>query len=313
MTRTGKIGRLPYRLRNELNEKIRDGVPGREILDWLNATKEARAVVTQQFEGRPISEQNLTEWKAGGYLDWERHMEATEWVENLIGKTEELADKMDRNDLWRSLADRVSMLVAVELGRSLEEVAADSELSSLERVEAILKINTATEKLRRGDHSRKRLAWQAECKLMEYEAEEEDKRVEAAQKAYSSQLFAAHMQQHEQRHAERMEVMCREAEAAAAKGPAKAKAPAPPVSKPEMSPAPMAAPATQGGGEVWARENGGPGPQNAPGIQGESGPIKVNQPCGDTASRETAVPVENPEPPVEVPVNYWEGYPWNSK
>jgi hypothetical protein len=75
----------------------------------------------------------------------------------------------------------------------------------------------------------------------------------------------------------------------------------------------MAAPGPQGGGEVWARENGGPGPGNAPGIQGESGSIKVNQPSGACTSCETAVPVENPEPPFEVPVNYWEGYPWTAK
>ena len=35
-----KIGRLPFAVRNELNERIRDGAQGAELLDWLNGLKE---------------------------------------------------------------------------------------------------------------------------------------------------------------------------------------------------------------------------------------------------------------------------------
>ena len=36
---------------------------------WLPG---ARAVLKQEFGARPIDKQNLSGWKLGGYVDWER-------------------------------------------------------------------------------------------------------------------------------------------------------------------------------------------------------------------------------------------------
>lgn len=64
-----KIGRLPFAIRNELNERIRDGATGLDVLDWLNATKEMRKVCREQKCG-PVTAQNLTDWRSSGYADW---------------------------------------------------------------------------------------------------------------------------------------------------------------------------------------------------------------------------------------------------
>lgn len=64
-----KIGRLPFAIRNELNERIRDGVKGTDILSWLNATKEFKAVMKSEKCG-PLNPQNLTDWRDTGYADW---------------------------------------------------------------------------------------------------------------------------------------------------------------------------------------------------------------------------------------------------
>lgn len=64
-----KIGRLPFAIRNELNERIRDGVGGPEILDWLNAAKETRKILRELKAGE-INAQNLTDWRSSGYRDW---------------------------------------------------------------------------------------------------------------------------------------------------------------------------------------------------------------------------------------------------
>jgi hypothetical protein len=64
-----KIGRLPYAIRNELNERIRDGVKGTDILAWLNASKEFKAVMKSEKCG-PLNSQNLTDWRDSGYDDW---------------------------------------------------------------------------------------------------------------------------------------------------------------------------------------------------------------------------------------------------
>lgn len=64
-----KIGRLPFAIRNELNERIRDGVGGPEILAWLNAAKETRKILRELKAGE-INAQNLTDWRSSGYRDW---------------------------------------------------------------------------------------------------------------------------------------------------------------------------------------------------------------------------------------------------
>lgn len=71
-----KIGRLPFALRNELNERIRDGVTGSIILPWLNATPEYDAV-KGEFEGADINPTNLTDWRNTGYADWLKDQQDT--------------------------------------------------------------------------------------------------------------------------------------------------------------------------------------------------------------------------------------------
>lgn len=64
-----KIGRLPFAIRNELNERIRDGVGGSEILTWLNGLPSTRKILRELKSGE-INAQNLTDWRSTGYKDW---------------------------------------------------------------------------------------------------------------------------------------------------------------------------------------------------------------------------------------------------
>ena len=57
--RTGKIARLDFALRNVINGMIRDGRTAAEII----------AFATQQG-GPDLNEQNVTNWRQGGYQDW---------------------------------------------------------------------------------------------------------------------------------------------------------------------------------------------------------------------------------------------------
>ena len=79
-----KIGRLPFAVRNELNERIRDGAQGAELLDWLNGLKETKRILREMGGPRSvaaetggprsvaaaINAQNLTDWRSTGYKDW---------------------------------------------------------------------------------------------------------------------------------------------------------------------------------------------------------------------------------------------------
>lgn len=77
-----KIGRLPFAVRNELNERIRDGEGGPAILAWLNAGKATRRVLRELKAGE-INAQNLTDWRSGGYADWLADQERADRIRRL--------------------------------------------------------------------------------------------------------------------------------------------------------------------------------------------------------------------------------------
>lgn len=69
--RTGKIARLPFDIRTEVNQWLRDGVPYAQIIAFLAAKG-----YDGSTESRPtINEQNLTNWKDGGHQDWLKEQE----------------------------------------------------------------------------------------------------------------------------------------------------------------------------------------------------------------------------------------------
>ena len=81
MTRNGKIARLPKEIREELNRRLDDGEEGLKLIEWLNGLPEVQKILASDFEGRPIASCNLTEWKNGGFLDWQARREAREMVD----------------------------------------------------------------------------------------------------------------------------------------------------------------------------------------------------------------------------------------
>jgi hypothetical protein len=68
--RNGKIANLPNDIREELNHRLLEGEPGRELAAWLNALPEVQSILATLFNGSGISEVNLTHWRQGGYLQW---------------------------------------------------------------------------------------------------------------------------------------------------------------------------------------------------------------------------------------------------
>jgi len=82
-TRTGKIARLPHAIREQLNLRIQDNERGKSLLQWLNDLPEVQTVLNEHFAGKPISHQNLTEWKQGGFIDWQMRQDALQLANNL--------------------------------------------------------------------------------------------------------------------------------------------------------------------------------------------------------------------------------------
>jgi hypothetical protein len=153
-TRRGKIARLPRAIRETLNRRLSDGEMAHSLLIWLNAQPEVQSILTQQFEGRPITEQNLSEWRHSGYLDWQQ----TEFFrESLTGLAEEL-QSLGLGPDQEPIADRAAALQSLALVRLL--LAACAEPVSDRREQRILTLVRSLNTVRRCDHDLERVQLQ---------------------------------------------------------------------------------------------------------------------------------------------------------
>ena len=81
--RKSKIGRLPFNIREELNHMLADNLPAKDILHWLNSHPTVRRFMKILFQGRDITEQNLSEWRQGGHEEWLTYHSTIETVRDL--------------------------------------------------------------------------------------------------------------------------------------------------------------------------------------------------------------------------------------
>jgi hypothetical protein len=199
VTRNGKIARLPYSLRDILNCRLHNGESGTKLVKWLNGLEDVQEVLADEFGGRPINEQNLSEWKQGGFEDWLRHQETREWVQKLADESADLEEVA--GDL--SVADRLAPPLAVLLGRWIHEVAARAQ-NDPEQRKALLAIAREVAELRRSDHTAERLRiererWDAEQQEKENEELEKLKREAEGAEIYARILLAHVKQNYEEK------------------------------------------------------------------------------------------------------------------
>jgi hypothetical protein len=145
-TRNGKIARLPRAIREQLNRRCDDGEPGKRLVEWLNSLPEVLAVLAAEFAGRPVSEQNLSEWKQGGYLDWQKQEEKRDWVRQLSEDADQL--EIAAGDV--ELSNRLSVVLAAELGQAARQLLEETT-DPQERWERLQEILRELARLRRED------------------------------------------------------------------------------------------------------------------------------------------------------------------
>jgi hypothetical protein len=85
-----KIGRLPFAVRTELNERIRDGATGTAILEWIN-THPAWLKINRELGTASVSPQNLTDWRGTGYKDWLGEQDKTARLRSLASLSQSIA------------------------------------------------------------------------------------------------------------------------------------------------------------------------------------------------------------------------------
>ncbi len=154
MTRNGKIARLPRAVRLELNRRLQNGEQGKKLVAWLNALPDVQAIVAAEFGGKIIREQNLSEWKQGGYRDWQAQQEALE----IAGRLGEDAAEWAREDR-APLTDTVAHWLAARYAVATRRVA---ETGGREGWRLLREMCGDVVELRKGDHSAERLGIERE-------------------------------------------------------------------------------------------------------------------------------------------------------
>jgi hypothetical protein len=118
-TRHGKIARLPKEIREQLNRRLENGWRGAKLVKWLNELPPVKEVLREEFNGRAISEQNLSQWREGGYLDWVRHQETQEQIRWVVERSEDV-DEAEGNE---HLCERLARVAAAELAEHLQRLS----------------------------------------------------------------------------------------------------------------------------------------------------------------------------------------------
>jgi hypothetical protein len=136
--RKGKIGRLPYAIRAEVCRRMHDGETGGRIAKWLNELPEVLRVLDEYFNEEPVSVQNLSEWRKGGFQDWLRKQESIEHTKELASYALKLGE---------AAAGSISDGSAAILGGRIMAAIEGTEGYTSDQVEAVTL-------LRKGDHER---------------------------------------------------------------------------------------------------------------------------------------------------------------
>ena len=186
-TRIGKIARLPHEVREQLNRRLLDGEPGDELLDWLNALPKAKEVLAAQFGGRPVSKQNLSEWKQGGYQDWARAEQDRLRVDRLTEQAAQLAGSEKESPL----SERLAAVLLVELAGALDDLR-DESLPPAERWERLRQLLREVAQMRREDNRAAKLRIEQERWKWESERLEQET-IDRADKAEKEELCAPYM------------------------------------------------------------------------------------------------------------------------
>jgi hypothetical protein len=146
--RNGKIARLPREVREELNRRLQDGEQGASLAAWLNALPAVQAVVAAEFDGKPVREQNLSEWRKGGYRDWLGQQEAMDALRRLN------ADVVESREHTGELTDNVGLWLMMRyLAAARAKEGEDGQLEW----KTLREFCADFVALRRGDHSAARL------------------------------------------------------------------------------------------------------------------------------------------------------------
>ncbi|HWB02215.1 MAG TPA: hypothetical protein VG796_04260 [Verrucomicrobiales bacterium] len=180
MSRPGKIAQLPPPLRDEINRRMDRNVPGSVLAGWLNSLPEVREILATYFDGAPINEQNLCNWRRTGFSAWQTHQEFLTLLREFSSRAADIEAAAPI-----SMADHAAHLLSIHFAVALQNASLPSDPAhtptptptpsepghsptihsplSPSSLKPLFAIARAVATLRRGDHAAARLKLQQEA------------------------------------------------------------------------------------------------------------------------------------------------------
>jgi len=155
-TRNGKIAHLPHSIREQINQRLQDGEEAKSLIQWLNALPEVQAVLQTHFEGNPINPVNFTEWKQGGFREWQQQQLALKLVQNVNDE-----NAIGHKALASPLTGKLAHWAAVHLAAFAQAMVAQEENAET-RWARLREFCAQLCRLRRGDLASDRLSIERE-------------------------------------------------------------------------------------------------------------------------------------------------------
>jgi hypothetical protein len=172
--RNGKIARLPRDIRNQLNERLDCSEESPQLLQWLNALPETQKIVQTDFAGVPISPQNLSQWRQGGFQEWLARRDLSEDAREVRRLSEELDDE----DSQGVLADDAAVVLSARFGSLIANWNGEVDEQFEARARVLNGLCRSVVQLQRGMHRSIRENFDMEGLMEEKDKrdQEEDKR-----------------------------------------------------------------------------------------------------------------------------------------
>jgi hypothetical protein len=165
--RNGKIATLPHIIIEELNCRLDAGQDGPALLDWLNTHPDVQQSLQEDWEGQPLTKQNLSQWRLGGYREWQLRQDLEEHAQELAEHHHDLDDDLDLQSLpgqlAAALATRYAALLNTWQGQPDADLADELRLlHSLNRDIALLQktLHQSAQQLRQREEQEKEEAQQ---------------------------------------------------------------------------------------------------------------------------------------------------------
>lgn len=163
-TRVGKIARMPKEIREQLNRRLEDGVPGNDLIAWLNALPEAQKILAELFGGRPINKQNLSDWRLGGYRDWLHSRDSRIELREMMEEARSL-DQASAGKSGTDVSGYLGTFLVVELADAIDHL--HKTKNPEERWQLLRKLSMELSRLR-ADHCREQRLQLKRCQAVEF-------------------------------------------------------------------------------------------------------------------------------------------------